>query len=162
MAASLLLHQEMLGEELLFKAAIVIGSPLPFSHRLDVGIDCSTSTSTSCGVGNKPRNAYGRPTTIPPHLLTDPTKLDTPEDACSETAQYQMFHADVDSVRIQVPTGHIYGSADKWFFHSQELVRLCRAEVSTVFQHMGGHEVPRAYTEEICDVIEAVFSRMGE
>ncbi|KAI0970357.1 serine hydrolase FSH [Xylaria arbuscula] len=165
-AASLLLHQELLGEEPVFKAAIFIGSPLPFSHRLDVGIDCSTGTSY--GIGDEPRNAYGRPTTIPPHLLTDPTKLDTPmqsqgsEDTCSEAAQYQMFHADVDGVRIQVPTGHIYGSEDKWFFHSQELVRLCRADVSTVFQHMGGHEVPRAYTEEICDVIEAVFSRIGE
>ncbi|KAI1311428.1 hypothetical protein F5Y03DRAFT_410557 [Xylaria venustula] len=130
-AASLLLHQEMLGEEPVFKAAIFIGSPVPFSHQLDVGIDCSTSTS--CGIGDKPQNTQES------------------GDASGETAQYQMFHADVDGVRIQVPMGH-----------SQEPVRLCRTDVSTVFQHMGGHEVPRAYTEEICDVIEAVFSRIRE
>ncbi|RWA10013.1 hypothetical protein EKO27_g5072 [Xylaria grammica] len=156
--------QELLGESPIFRAGIFIGSPIPFSHRLDVGIDCRTSF----GVSDKPRNAYGRPTAIPCHLLTDPAYLRNPsqlqesEEECDEGVQYQMFHPDTDGVRIQVPTGHIYGSEDKWLHHSQELVRLCREDVRTVFQHTGGHEVPRVYTEEICDVIETVFSRIGD
>ncbi|KAI1817361.1 serine hydrolase FSH [Poronia punctata] len=165
-AASLLLHQALLGEKPLFRAAIFIGSPIPFSYRPDVGIDCRVSS----GLGQKPAkvNAHGRPTTVPPHLLNGSDRLRDPADFQStgkvfhDSVQYQMFHPDTDVVRIQVPTGHVYGSEDKWFRHSQELVRLCREDVRTVFQHDSGHEIPRAYTEEICDVIEAVFSSIGE
>ena len=38
---------------------------------------------------------------------------------------YQMFHPSVDSVRISIPTAHIYGKTDPWRSHSMDLVHLC-------------------------------------
>ena len=187
-AASLLLHQELDGqEEPLFKAAIFIGSPLPFSYRTDVGIDARKYF----GLAEDPPNAHGRPTEIPPHLITDPAYLRNPAQLDGKTQQkkttttttttqqagpggqpelqppdladmqYQMFHPTSDAVRIQVPTGHVFGSRDKWYRHSRDLVGLCREDRRSVFEHDGGHEVPRAYTEELCDLIETVLSKVA-
>jgi hypothetical protein len=158
-AASLLLHQELDAQAPLFKAAIFIGSPVPFSHRTNVGIDARRYF----GVSEDPPNQYGRPTTIPPHLVTDTAYLRNPAQLEKGTSikgvQYQMFHPTVDAVRIQIPTGHVYGRQDKWFCHSTDLVQLCREDVRTVFEHDGGHEVPRDYTEELCDLIETVVAK---
>ncbi|OTB08286.1 hypothetical protein M426DRAFT_264916 [Hypoxylon sp. CI-4A] len=161
-AASLLLHQELDGEvPKLFKAAIFIGSPVPFSYRKDVGIDARTYF----GVSNDPPNEHNRPVVIPSYLVTDPAYLRNAvelndKDACAGVQYYQMFHPTVDAVRINLPTGHIYGSGDQWFPHSKDLAELCREDLRAVFQHDGGHEVPRGYSEELCDVIETVFSKI--
>lgn len=156
-AASLLLHQELESKPLSFKAAIFISSPIPFARNTQVGIDARSYF----GVRNALPNAHARPTQIPPHLLTDPAYLRNPgelEGLSCDGVQYQMFHPTIDKVRIRVPTGHVMGTQDKWFCHSKDLVGLCQEKFRVVLQHDGGHEVPRAYTEEICDVVETVFA----
>lgn len=161
MAASLLLHQELDQQEPpIFKAAIFIASPVPFSYKTNVGIDARKYF----GISETPRNDHNRPTSIPAHLVTDAAYLRNPaqlgEPGPFEDVRYQMFHPTTDAVRIRVATGHVYGTRDKWFHHSKDLERLCREDMRTVFQHDGGHEVPRAYTEEICDLIETVLSKI--
>jgi len=149
----------------MFQAAVFIGSPVPFSKRTDVGIDARSYF----GVDPNPPNPFGRPTTVPAHLVTDPAYLRNPAqldvsgddaEATLEGVQYQMFHPSTDTVRLGIPTGHVYGSRDKWFPHSKDLAALCRGDVRTVFQHCGGHEVPRGCEEELCDLIETVFSKI--
>lgn len=163
MAASLLLHDELEGMKPSFRAAIFVASPVPFSHCKNVGIDARRYF----GIDDEQQpSEYGRPTVIPPHLITDPAYLRNPtqleSQVCHKDKQYfyQMFHTSTDSVRITVPTGHIFGSGDKWFHHSKDLASLCQSDRSTIFQHSGGHEVPNIYAEEIADVIETVFSAM--
>ncbi|KAF2129620.1 hypothetical protein P153DRAFT_431540 [Dothidotthia symphoricarpi CBS 119687] len=80
----------------------------------------------------------------------------------ARNTQYHMFHPTVDKVHIRVPTGHVMGTQDKWFCHSKDLVGLCQEEWRVVLQYHGGHEVPRTYTEEICDVVETMFGLLRE
>lgn len=77
-----------------------------------------------------------------------------------EEIRYQMFHPTTDAVRMRIPTGHIYGTRDKWFLHSKDLAGLCCANLRTVFVHDGGHEIPKDYAEEICDLIETVSAKI--
>ena len=73
---------------------------------------------------------------------------------------YNMFHATADSSRIVIPTAHIYGLGDAWRPHSLDLVTLCAGPV-VAFQHDGGHEIPRAASEMICDAVEEVVACAG-
>jgi pimeloyl-ACP methyl ester carboxylesterase len=158
-AASILLHAELEGEAPMFKAAIFIGSPVPFARRTEVGIDARKYFGVSDGRPNE----HGRPTMVPAHLVTDPAYLRNPaqlEDMSIDRVQYQMFHPTVDDIRIRVPTGHVFGRRDKWYLHSKDLVGLCHEDKRIIFEHDGGHEVPRAHTEELCDLIETVLSRI--
>ena len=105
---------------------------------------------------------------MPEHLITDPAYLkgedelddsssddDTqPASQVSRRTYYQMYHSSVDSVRIKIPTVHVYGRQDKWRLHSKDLEKLCLRDLTTVFEHDGGHEIPRSASEEICDAIE--------
>lgn len=44
---------------------------------------------------------------------------------------------------IQIPTAHIVGSKDEHFHASIGLSKLCDSQTREVFNHEGGHEVPR-------------------
>jgi predicted esterase len=158
-AASILLHAELEGKTPMFKAAIFIGSPVPFARCTTVGVDARSYF----GVKDRSPNKHKRPTTIPAHLITDPAYLRNPmqlENAFADSIQYQMFHPAVDDVRIRVPTGHVLGRRDKWYLHSKELMGLCQEDQCFAFEHDGGHEVPRAHTEELCDLIETVLAKI--
>ena len=105
---------------------------------------------------------------MPEYLITDPAYLKAEDDlddgSSGDDSQpalritrgiyYQMYHPSVDSVRIKIPTVHVYGRQDKWRLHSKDLVKLCTRDLATVFEHDGGHEIPRSASEEICDAIE--------
>lgn len=151
----MLMHDDLDNKPPTFRAAVFIGSPIPFSYRTDVGIDARLYF----GVPLSPPNPHGRPTKIPEQLVTDPAYLRNPAQLGdgAEAFLYQMFQSDCDSARIRVPTGHVIGSRDKWCLHSKELVALCSADKRHVFTHDGGHEIPRGYTEELCDLVETVF-----
>lgn len=73
--------------------------------------------------------------------------------------RFQMFHHSVDHVRIQIPTVHIYGKFDVWRPHSRDLIALCDGDYAQVYEHDGGHEVPKGESEEICDAIESTLIR---
>lgn len=140
---------------------------MPFSQSLDAGIDARKYF----GLGGTQRPSRpGCPTNVPEYLITDPAYLkgeDELEDSSSSDDDdsqpalqlprgiyYQMYHSSVDSVRINIPTVHVYGRRDKWRLHSKDLVKLCPRELATVVEHDGGHEIPKSASEEICDAIE--------
>ncbi|KAK5992003.1 Esterase alnB-like protein [Cladobotryum mycophilum] len=176
LAASLIIHDQIEnpGQPSLFKAAIFLCAPLPFSRCLTQGID----TRKSFGLALLDV-VDGRPTEIPTHLIPkDAYFLQADEQAdCSEEfcklhascsiskpnissgVYYQMFHSTVDGVKINIPTTHVYGRSDPWKPHSMDLIDLCSREKALIYQHDGGHEIPRDEGEGICDIIESTVIR---
>lgn len=145
-------------ESPLFRLAIFMGSPIPFSKNLEFGID----GRAYFGLRALKPSRVGYPTRIPDYLITDAAylKCDRQPSRPDET-YYQMFHPTVDSIRIKITTAHIYGWKDPWRLHSKDLVRLCSEDLTIVFEHDGGHDIPRSVSEEICDVIETAVARAG-
>jgi len=204
LAASMILHHQLDNPEAspLFKGAIFICSPLPFSRSTEYGIDVREH------FGVKSDIKISRPTAIPTYLIADKYFLRNDEDlsgseesnstassstrsrtgnssspntpgstdlargfqpgklekalhgADAEEPFYNIFHPDVDSARIEIPSGHIYGKEDGWRRHSMDLIRLCDPDKGVYsFEHDGGHEIPRHASEEICDLFEDVIMR---
>ena len=148
---------------------------MPFSQSLDFGIDARKYFGLR---GIQRPSRPGCPTHVPEYLITDPAYLmgeDELDDSSSSSSDdesqpallvprgiyYQMYHSSVDSVRIKIPTVHVYGRQDKWRLHSMDLVRLCSRDFATVFEHDGGHEIPKSASEEICDAIEIGAAAVG-
>lgn len=183
LAASMILHglTTPAGAPL-FRAAIFICSPLPFSSNLWNGIDTRRYFGSPAHIPNPVREDC--PTKIPDYLVTDPRYLrgeeyfEEHEKSGSESdseessrdssrsvspvpsqAWYQMFHHTSDEVRIRIPTVNIIGLKDQWRLHSKDVSELCDKSDSTVFEHSGGHEIPRYASEEICDLVEDLFLR---
>ncbi|KAL4867996.1 serine hydrolase FSH [Aspergillus spectabilis] len=138
LAAGMLLHQQIEDPKAppLFRAAMFICSPLPFACVPDYGIDV--------------RRYFGV-------KLLEGCEIEQVTDG----PFYNMFHPDVDEVRIRIPTAHVYGRQDDWRRHSMELRGLCCPQLQIEFEHDGGHEVPRHASEEICDVFEELVIRAG-
>ncbi|KIX09417.1 uncharacterized protein Z518_00497 [Rhinocladiella mackenziei CBS 650.93] len=61
----------------------------------------------------------------------------------SSPVTIRRFHADVDKIRIEIPTAHIYGRTDPYNRQSKELERLCDPKWATAYEHPEGHVVPR-------------------
>ena len=154
----------------LFQMATFICSPMPFSQSLDVGIDARKYFGLR---GIQRPSRPGCPTNVPEYLITDPAYLKGDDEFDSSSSSdddsqqtlhvsrgihYQMYHSNVDGVRINIPTVHVYGRQDKWRLHSKDLVKLCSKDLTTVFEHDGGHEIPKSASEEICDAIETAAS----
>jgi pimeloyl-ACP methyl ester carboxylesterase len=184
LAASLILHHQMEHPDSpsLFKAAIFICSPLPFSRSLEHGID----VRSYFGISPAPPLSTRRPRTVPDYLVAEAYFLRNDKDLGEapthnaailtsgfEAADgkagssdiggpfYNIFHPNVDSARIKIPTGHIYGNLDSWRRHSMDLVELCETDKSVTFKHDGGHEIPRGVSEELCDLFEEVVAKAG-
>ncbi|KAK1702954.1 serine hydrolase FSH [Colletotrichum lupini] len=153
----------------LFKFAILIGSPLPFSHSLMYGIDTRDYFGVSCNVDCSILARYNRPNKVPTYLITpdrylkddDDEDFHRTEEACQQPTAamfYQMFHSTSDEVRMDIPTVHIFGRRDPWYLHSKDVLELACAERASVLEHCYGHEVPRHLSEEICDLIESAVA----
>lgn len=56
------------------------------------------------------------------------------------------WHPLWDAPRIDIPTAHIIGAKDSWMPQSLLLKELCVEGQSRLFDHRGGHEVPRSET----------------
>ncbi len=101
-----------------------------------------------------------RPTVMPDYLymakqyLRNESETDGKSLADLKDTYYQMFHATVDEVRIQIPTGHVYGRADPWFRNCMDSGRAHARKLCSVLAHDGGHIIPRPMSEDICDLIE--------
>ena len=146
---------------------------MPFSQSLDFGIDARKYFGLRAI--QRPSRP-GCPTKVPEYLITDPAYLmgeDELDDSSSSNDEsqsalmvprgvyYQMYHSSVDSVRISIPTVHVYERQDKWRLHSMDLVRLCSSDFATIFEHDGGHDIPKSASEEICDAIEIAAAAVG-
>ncbi|KAL8983027.1 MAG: hypothetical protein Q9205_002617 [Flavoplaca limonia] len=174
-ASAILRHQiQQPSKPPLFRMAIFICSPMPFSQSLDFGIDARRYFGLRSIQGpSRP----GCSTTVPNYLVTDPAYLKSEEDQDDSSSGsedesqsvrreapsifYQMYHFSVDEVRLQIPTVHIYGRQDKWRLHSKDLVNLCPKNLRTVFEHDGGHEIPKSASEDICDAIEIAIASLS-
>jgi hypothetical protein len=66
------------------------------------------------------------------------------------------FHPAVDKHRIAIPTAHIYGRQDPYYNQSLDLIKLCENKWVSTYEHLEGHNVPRAssVTKGIVDAIE--------
>jgi hypothetical protein len=164
------------------KAAIFICSPLPFARTLDHGLDCRKHFN----VPHSEALPIIRPTQVPQHLIPDAYFLRNYSSGESEAKErghlprtdsgislaedfsekpdpracgpyYNMFHPSCDSVRLDLPTAHVYGASDSWKGHSLDLLKLCAN--ARGFQHDGRHEIPQYASEEICDLIEDLTMR---
>ncbi|KAH7032189.1 serine hydrolase FSH [Macrophomina phaseolina] len=162
-AASILLHHQLDGLSPPFRLGIFICSPLPFSHSLNHGIDARAYFGSPTDVVVR-RDC---PNEVPAHLITDEKYLRGEErlaaaglstTAPTQASFYQMFHPTVDHVRVTIPTVHITGARDRWRRHSLDVAMLCSAELAVSFEHTGGHEIPPAFAEDMCDLIEGVVS----
>ena len=51
--------------------------------------------------------------------------------------------ADDSEERIDVPTYHIVGSTDPFIYGSISLFNVCDQDTAILFDHGGGHNVPR-------------------
>ena len=83
----------------------------------------------------------------------------TPEKAFSSTVR--RFNAEVDDVRLQIPTGHIYGANDVDLSKSMELVELCEKKLRYTYVHQGGHNIPlgEETSRGIAKVVRDVVAR---
>ncbi|KAH8817120.1 DUF341 domain protein [Xylogone sp. PMI_703] len=77
--------------------------------------------------------------------------------------QTRRYHPDQDNLRISIPTVHIVGRGDDEYSRQLLLHCLCDARRSTVYDHGGGHEIPRraaavkGMTAAICRVIGEAY-----
>ncbi|KAJ6028406.1 Serine hydrolase FSH [Penicillium herquei] len=151
LAASLLLHAELAGKPAPFKAAMLICSPLPSTISPDHGIDVRSYFGINGPV-------IKQPNILPEDLTVRDDYFLKIENSNSQDSNmpvyYNLFHADVDFVRITIPTAHVYGRQDRvWRQQSMSLVMLCSGQILR-YEHGGGHEIPRDDAEAICDLIE--------
>lgn len=61
-----------------------------------------------------------------------------------------------EDMRIGIPTVHVYGGRDPRFPASLQLAGICEAGVRKVYDHRGGHDVPRGkeVSEELAKLVE--------
>lgn len=66
-------------------------------------------------------------------------------------------------VKIRIPTVHVYGAKDPRFVASLQLSETCVAERRRVYDHGGGHEIPRfeAVSTNIVDLIRWALKEGG-
>lgn len=157
LAASILLHHEIAHVRSPFRFAIFICSPLPFSCSLEHGID----TRSAFGVRSNRPVRPNCPTTVPAKLMPDadylrPDDVEDDGDRGNDELFYQMFHDDVDQVRISIPTGHVIGANDEWREHSADVIRLCGSDKRMILYHGGGHELPAEICGDLDDMIETL------
>ncbi|KAF1985909.1 alpha/beta-hydrolase [Aulographum hederae CBS 113979] len=156
----------------LFRGAIFLNSTIPFSTTTTHGLDIRTYFGVPADVPARP----DRPSIMPEHLITDPGFLraqgsiartthgyegDDVKSIKSGDVHFMMWHHTADEARIGVPTAHFYGRRDRWKSNSLDLLELCSGETS-VYEHEGGHEVPRDEAEAMAKVMLEMFERSAE
>ncbi|KAK3060500.1 hypothetical protein LTS18_008407 [Coniosporium uncinatum] len=155
----------------LFQGAIFLCSTIPFSIDIDHGLDVREYFGIPV---DKPVRT-GCPTEMPEHLVTDPYFLmqqgsiaKTVDGYSAKEAErikasdvfFQIIHRSTDDVCLNIPTAHCFGKRDRWIGHSKDLADLCREDSRSVFEHGGGHEVPKNEAESIARTIQRMFEHV--
>ncbi|KAF1347665.1 serine hydrolase FSH [Delphinella strobiligena] len=65
---------------------------------------------------------------------------------------------------IQIPTVHIYGSRDPRMASAFQLARFCREDVKRIFDHGGGHDLPRTtvVSQKIAGLVSWAMDRVRQ
>ncbi|KAH8692260.1 serine hydrolase FSH [Talaromyces proteolyticus] len=73
----------------------------------------------------------------------------------------RVYHPDVTQTRLQIPTLHVLGKADEVYGGSKRMAELCNAKTRVVYEHKGGHDVPRDRTDilRIKELFEKTVAR---
>lgn len=163
LAAAVILHHQLTNpyEPRLFRFAIFICAPLPWSIDRTSGIDVTSLIVRDVNVPvelldiqkrlEEVRNDLGEASTTNP-LESVPNAL---RDAVSEVRRtidgpydheqhpVRRFHPKVDQIRIELPTAHIRGKTDEVSDSTHQLIQLCDEKYVGVYEHAGGHEAWR-------------------
>ena len=61
-----------------------------------------------------------------------------------------------EDLKIRIPTVHVYGAKDPKYVASLQLVHFCQEGRRRVFDHGGGHDVPKAtgVSDRIAELVE--------
>ncbi|KAL8715723.1 MAG: hypothetical protein Q9220_000390 [cf. Caloplaca sp. 1 TL-2023] len=81
---------------------------------------------------------------------------ETPVDDASDVFGLDFTRGVLGGLRIKIPTVHVYGSKDPRCPASLQLAELCEKRWRRVFDHGGGHDVPRKteVSEGIAQLVE--------
>lgn len=71
------------------------------------------------------------------------------------------YHPDEDLARIPIPTANIVGRKDDEYSRQLLLHRLCDARRATIYDHGGGHEIPR-HAAAVRGMSEAITRAIGQ
>lgn len=63
----------------------------------------------------------------------------------------------VDPERISIPTVHVHGAKDGWLKEAYDLLAMCAEDSATVYQHGGGHEMPKRV--EVCRKVAELIEK---
>jgi pimeloyl-ACP methyl ester carboxylesterase len=142
LAASFILSHQLDSPQkaLPFKVAIFIAGGLPLSPSPTKGKDITAEARLAEKTGGLMLSPLQeKELEIVVEMTNNRTIVESPDD--------RIFSFDPDffsGARISIPTVHIIGSNDPWAGYSKALVRLCRADLTKVQFHNGGHDVPRS------------------
>ena len=173
MAASMILrHQlEKPFDPPLFRFAIFMCSSLPFSWGDDYGFDVTSlmlaGQSAISDLSEWQRASMNEPAlgedtlnSLPPQMRERARlRIQAIMDNEEVLGKHRRFHAEATTERIKIPTVHVYGAKDEAQDQSLALLNLCDSESSQVVKHEGGHELPRAASQDIAKAIQRAAVR---
>lgn len=124
-----------------FKAAIFICGGAPLLIAEDTGFHISQETWDRDRAGNAALSAQADSEAI---LAQGSNRW---VGGGSEVVDEEAVRADMSGpYTISIPTVHVYGSKDPKYVAGVQLSGLCEAKKRRVFNHKGGHEIPRNET----------------
>lgn len=65
------------------------------------------------------------------------------DEAALQLGEKRLLHSAIDGQVIGIPTAHIVGIRDPNLLSALELSQLCQKRGKAIFDHGGGHEIPR-------------------
>lgn len=69
------------------------------------------------------------------------------DEAVLQAGENRLLHPAPDGQILKIPTAHIVGMKDPDLLSALELSQLCQERGRTIFDHGGGHDVPRTPKE---------------
>lgn len=155
-ASTLLLHQiHRPADPPPFKAAIFICGGAPLLLAESIGFDISEEVWTQDRAGRDALSAQADSGAI----LAQGAKrwVGVGSDSVDEEAIRSVMSG---PYRIDVPTVHLYGSKDPRYVAGIQLSGMCDPGKRRVFNHEGGHEIPRteAVSKTIAELVEWALS----
>ena len=84
------------------------------------------------------------------------------DEAALQLGENRLLHSALDGQVIRIPTAHIVGIKDPNLVSALELSQLCQERGKAIFDHGGGHDIPRIPKEitlQMATVINEVMIR---
>lgn len=150
--------------EPLFRFLILMGGNIPYSGDSEEGIEvtdwisfhrepCANLAEVKAFNAWAQQNQDKRPHPMDP-IGIHPCLLPLMEKhGIRQYTREQYFtkslHPEVCKLRLNLPTVHVYGEADKVYEGAKKMADLCDPSQREVCSHAGGHEVPRSNNDTL-------------